>query len=230
MSVVPSLSPIPEPGPGRNVPRHAITVPLDVITLRSGIPESLPGRCTDISEAGVGVAVAGELAVNQHVGIEVRLPHVALPLRARAIVRHHTRLQCGLQFVNLSVEQREMIRYWAGRNAEQCKEEILPGIRVEELELQLPVTRPVKRRLWGAIRIRRQHVLVLLALTLLLTLGGWLYWQWAWRKLESPGSTATAASKKKPVYSNFSAWRNDSPRWSLADMTGSLSSCQSIRS
>jgi len=43
-------------------PRHPISVPVDLIALRSGVPENLPGRCTDLSEAGVGAVVAGELA------------------------------------------------------------------------------------------------------------------------------------------------------------------------
>ena len=38
--------------------RRPLFVPLDVIVLRSGIPESLPGRCTDLSEGGVGAGIA----------------------------------------------------------------------------------------------------------------------------------------------------------------------------
>src|SRR5208283_978586 len=92
--------------------RHPISVPLDLIALRSGVPENLPGRCTDISESGVGVVVAGELAAGLQVAVEFRLPNVGVPVRARALVRYQLRLRCGLEFVGLSAEQREMIRYW----------------------------------------------------------------------------------------------------------------------
>src|ERR1035437_10458595 len=117
MSAVPSptLDQTPKPVP----PRHPIHVPLDLIALRSGFPENLPGRCTDLSEAGVGAVVAGELAAGQQVAVELRLPNVGVPVRARALVRYQSRLHCGLEFVGLSVEQREMIRYWVYRSASQ---------------------------------------------------------------------------------------------------------------
>src|SRR5450631_4767563 len=112
---------VPLPGfeeaPQRGFPRHPINVPLDLIALRSGVPETLPGRCTDISEAGVGAVVAGELSPGQQVAVELRLPNVGVPVRARALVRYQSRLRCGLEFVGLSVEQREMIRYWVYRSA-----------------------------------------------------------------------------------------------------------------
>ena len=34
----------------RRVSRHPVNVPLDLIALRSGVPENLPGRCTDIAK------------------------------------------------------------------------------------------------------------------------------------------------------------------------------------
>ncbi len=195
MSAVPPRGPAPEAVPRRNSPRHPITVPLDVITLRSGIPHSVPGRCTDISETGIGAAVAGELAVNQHVAIELRLPQVASPLRARAIVRHHTLFQCGLQFVNLSVEQREMIRFWAHRNAPPPAETKLPQIAVQQSELPTSAAVPVKLKSRRKIRLSRRQLVVLLAVTLVLAACAWLYWQWAWSRLENPGSTANFYSR-----------------------------------
>src|SRR5580704_8924101 len=97
----------------RNSLRHSINVPVDLIALRFGVPENLPGRCTDISEVGVGAVVAGEMAAGQQVAIELRLPNIGAPMRACALVRYQSRLRCGLEFVGLSAEQRSMIRYWA---------------------------------------------------------------------------------------------------------------------
>ncbi len=184
MSAGPSPVPTPEAGLRRNVPRHSVTVPLDVITLRSGIPDTLPGRCTDISEAGIGAAVAGQLALNQHVAIELKLPHVALPLRARAIVRHHTRLHCGLQFVNLSVEQREMIRFWAYRNTVQPPEKNLPETSAQTSEPLAHKVVSARGRFRPRIRVSRRQAVVLLAVALVLAACMWLYWEWSWRKLE----------------------------------------------
>jgi hypothetical protein len=193
MSAVPSLAPESETGSRRNLPRYLISVPLDLITLRSGIPDSIPGRCTDISEAGLGAAFAGELKLNQHVAIELKLPQLALPLRARAIVRHHDRLHCGLQFVNLSIEQREMIRFWAHRNPSPPAEEASPATAVPE-PLVLKATAVVStgkpnRR----IGVRKRSLLVLLLFVLGLAALGWWYWQSAWSELEHPASFSEAA-------------------------------------
>src|SRR5208282_982187 len=116
-----SADPLPvlDETPQRVFPRHAIDVPLDLIALRSGVPENLPGRCTDLSEGGVGAVVAGELATDQQVVVELRLPNVGVPVRTRALVRYQSRLRCGLEFAGLPVEQREMIRYWVHRSAAQ---------------------------------------------------------------------------------------------------------------
>ena len=73
-----------EKTPRRVFPRYPINLPLDLIALRSGVPENLPGRCTDISEAGVGAVVAGELATGQQVAVELRLPNVGAGPGARA--------------------------------------------------------------------------------------------------------------------------------------------------
>src|SRR5512146_215272 len=100
----PSLAPALDSASRRRFFRHSISVPLDVIALRSGIPNNLPGRCIDLSEAGIGAIVSGELVPGQPVAIELRLPNVGLPVRARAQVRYEDRLRCGLQFVGLSAE------------------------------------------------------------------------------------------------------------------------------
>jgi hypothetical protein len=73
-----------EKAPRRVGFRKPINVPLDLIALRSGVPENLPGRCIDISETGVGAVVAGELSAGQQVAVELRLPNVGVPVRARA--------------------------------------------------------------------------------------------------------------------------------------------------
>src|SRR5208283_2129494 len=107
-------------GPSRRrVPRFQMQAPLDVTVLRSGIPDTVPGRAVDVCERGIAAMLAGELVPGETVGIEVKLPLVASPLRMRAMVRHQDRLRCGLEFLGLSVEQRTAIRDWAkGSKAE----------------------------------------------------------------------------------------------------------------
>src|SRR5438270_4348897 len=107
-------------GPSRRrVPRFQVQSALDVTVLRSGIPDTLPGRSVNLCERGIAAVLAGELVAGEAVGIEVRLPQAADSLRTRAMVRYQDALRCGLEFVGLSAEQRAAIREWTkGAKAE----------------------------------------------------------------------------------------------------------------
>src|SRR6266849_6797685 len=102
----------------RRVPRYPVAVPVDVTVLRSGVPDTVPGRALDVGEGGVAVVLAGELRPGDSVGVEFRLPNLGLPLQAKAVVRHQASLRCGLEFRGLSPEQQAMIRYWGERAAQ----------------------------------------------------------------------------------------------------------------
>jgi TonB family protein len=67
----------------------------------------------NLCERGIAAVVAGELTPGETVGVEVRLPMAADPLRARALVRHQDKFRCGMEFVGLSTIQRAEIRDWA---------------------------------------------------------------------------------------------------------------------
>jgi TonB family protein len=100
-------------GPSRRrVPRYQVQAPLDVTVLRSGIPDTVPGRSVNMCERGIAAVLAGELVAGEAVGIEVRLPLAQDSLRTRATVRYQDRLRCGLEFVGLSSEQQAAIREW----------------------------------------------------------------------------------------------------------------------
>jgi TonB family protein len=190
-------SPVLEETRERGFNRHPINVPLDLIALRSGVPDNLPGRCTDISEAGVGAVVAGELAAGLQVAVELRLPNVGVPVRARALVRYQSRLRCGFEFVGLSVEQREMIRYWIYRSASEPlefrdskqdfkKEEIdEPATAVErEAVAELPAEAGPR------IRVGQGGFYALLVCMLALAGLGWWQWQRSWKELEARATVA----------------------------------------
>ena len=97
----------------RALPRYRVQAPMDVTVLRSGIPDTLPGRSLNVCERGIAAILSGELTPGEPVGLEVRLPFLPNPLRTRALVRHSDRLQCGMEFVGLSGEQQASIRDWA---------------------------------------------------------------------------------------------------------------------
>jgi TonB family protein len=188
----------------RCFPRHPLCVPLDLTALRFGVPETLPGRCTDISEAGLGAVVAGDLSPGQQVAIELRLPHVAMPLRARAVVRYQSRLSCGLELVALSRDELDMIRYWLYHSIpdpalfksskEQEKEK--PAKSATTAKEQKPASilaGPVanlKSKAKRSIRFGRHGLYLLGACILAMSGLGWWQWQRSWNELEthSPGS------------------------------------------
>ena len=137
-----------EDRPRRVFFRHPINVPLDLIALRSGVPENLPGRCTDISETGVGAVVAGELAAGQQIAVELRLPNVGVPVKVRALVRYQSRLRCG----------------FVARSAPGNAADMMPlGLGVRELCCVISDNRRASRRgcgfpwSWGLSREHRSH-------------------------------------------------------------------------
>jgi TonB family protein len=81
--------------------------------LRSGIPDTVPGRALNLCERGVAAVLASDMIPGEAVGVEVWLPLSPEPLRARALVRYQDHLRCGLEFVGLSAEQQKTIRTWA---------------------------------------------------------------------------------------------------------------------
>ena len=200
MSAAPSLA--LEKTQRRAFPRHPLHVPLDVIALRSGVPENLPGRCTDLSETGVGAVIAGELVLDQQVAVELRLPNVGVPVRARALVRHQSRLHCGMEFVGLSVEQRELIRYWVYRASAPVdigdfkKEEKEAAARTET---EAPVAAAVPAaKMRRRIRIGRRGFYVVFACSLALAGLGWWQWQRSWNDLEAHAAVAESGLRDSP--------------------------------
>src|SRR5580658_6987323 len=97
----------------RREPRFPLHAVLDVTVLRSGIPDTVPGRALNLCERGIAAMLAQELVPGEAVAIEVQLTDVAAPLRTRAIVRYQDKLCSGLEFMGLSANQRAAIRKWA---------------------------------------------------------------------------------------------------------------------
>lgn len=177
--------------PGRDQPsrrhgvRYRLQAPLDVTVLRSGMPDTLPGRLVNLGEGGVAAMLAGELMPGETVGVEIRLPHVANPLRTRAQVRHHDKLCAGLKFVGLSVEQQATIHNWAGGAKAELEPDVLVKIPVKRAsgkgsESGGPGGRqPPRSKGYG-----RGWVFFLLSAAILLTVFWWR-WNRGWEQLES---------------------------------------------
>jgi TonB family protein len=196
-------------GPSRRrVPRFEVAAPLDVTVLRSGIPDTVPGRSVNVCERGIAAMLAGELVPGESVGIEVRLPLLADSLRTRAMVRYQDRLRCGLEFVGLSAEQRAAIRDWA----KEAKAET--EIQTQPPMVASPAPAPVKRDTpsgggggttsGGAPRKpkRKRRWIAFVALLVLAAIAGGAFWWWRWNKgweeLESGLGNPEVVTAEKP--------------------------------
>jgi TonB family protein len=184
------------------VPRFLVQAPLDVTVLRSGIPDSVPGRSVNVCERGISAMLAGELIPGEAVGIEVHLPLVTDPLRTRALVRYQDRLRCGLEFVGLSAEQRATIRDWTkearaeaeiGVNSIATAKLSVGGVRDESSGGGGPRKPGKKRRgMWRSIFVG--------LLFFVLIAGGVFWWRWnrGWEELESGLKNSQAELSEKP--------------------------------
>jgi TonB family protein len=167
--------------------RYRAQTPLDVTVLRSGIPDTLPGRSVNLGEGGVGAVLAGELSAGEAVGVEIRLPLAAAdPLRARALVRHHDKLRYGMEFVGLSVEQQAAIRNWAGETKAEVETGVRPRIAVEVGRAAATRSKSDNGGVKPPARKRsgRGWMLLLISAVILL---GILWWRWnrGWQDLEA---------------------------------------------
>jgi TonB family protein len=167
----------------RRASRYSLEAPLDVTVLRWGIPDTIPGRSVNLGATGLGAMLAGELSPGDKVGVEILLPAADAPLRTRALVRHHDRLLCGMEFIGLSAEQQAAIKNWsatAKKEPERAPREKAPitGTGVENSASEPFLASPsfaVPRSGW---------LFLLLSAAILL---GVLWWRWnrGWEDLES---------------------------------------------
>lgn len=188
-------------GPSRRrAPRFLTQAPLDLTVLRSGIPDTVPGRSVNVCERGVAAIIAGELLAGESVGVELHLPALAEPLRMRAMVRYQDRLRCGLEFMTLSAEQRASIRDWAKEAKAVEVTAVAAAVNTTEKKGNEPDKgvdasaggqpakrgRPPKRRgLWWIV-----------AAAVIASAAAIWWWRWAraWNELESGPQSAAAAS------------------------------------
>jgi TonB family protein len=183
------------------VPRFRLQAPLDVTVLRSGIPDTLPGRSVNVCERGIAAVLAGQVVAGETVGVEVQLPLVGESLRTRAVVRYQDKLRCGLEFVGVSAEQRAVIRDWAKEAKVESEFAVNPVPTFEKEKIgagggsgKAPGGGPGKPR-------GRWFMLAWISLLVLLAIvGGMLWWRWnrAWEELESGLKSEQTEIAEKP--------------------------------
>ncbi len=94
----------------RRGPRYRLEVRVTVTAARAEGVVCLWGRCSDISEGGLGCTLAGELLEGESVTAEFSLPLEPEAFRMRCVVRHRAGLHYGLEFLFPTPEQQGKIR------------------------------------------------------------------------------------------------------------------------
>ncbi len=185
----------------RGVPRFAAQAALDVTVLRSGIPDTVPGRSVNVCEKGIAAILAQELVPGEAVAVEVQLSHVTAPLRARAIVRHQDKLCSGLEFVGLPAEQREAIRNWTREANEKAepRASVTAPQTVKTIDTDGGRRRPSSVRVQPPPRNKTFAIawIIFFLVVLFATAVFWGRWNRGWEELESGLKAQEAASPAK---------------------------------
>jgi TonB family protein len=157
-------------------------VPVDITVLRSGVPDTIPGRSLNLSETGLAVILAGEVPPGQSVGVEMVLPHTGLPVHLKALVRHQEQLRCGVEFVAMTTEQREVLHGWVKRVGVELPQSP-PATAPEEPSPSAPLetaSEPVH------VAGHRKKLLAMAAFIVVIAAGvGWWRWERSWQELEN---------------------------------------------
>lgn len=156
----------------------------------------------NVGERGLAAVLAGELVLGESVGIELRLPKIAEALRTRATVRYQGKLQCGMEFVGLSAEQRAAIREWAkSAKAEgDAAPAPLPAMEKKSLDGAYtpkirPSIAPPKPR--PKSKFPGSGFTFFLLIAVIAAVVFWWRWNRGWEELESGVKKTDAASAEK---------------------------------
>lgn len=173
----------------RTLPRVNLAIALDVTVVRAGLADRIPGRSLDINGRGLGLVLAGEVSVGESVAVEFWLPRLEEPLKARAVVRHQHRLRCGVEFQNLSAEQKGLIHSWMQRRTAGLPLSIQPPLSpplspADRKPIKRETRAPDRKASKARATLRRHGRMLALLLVLISTLAWWR-WQHGWRVIEA---------------------------------------------
>lgn len=194
-------------GPSRRrARRYEVQVPLDITVLRSGVPDTVPGRSVNLSERGLAAMMAGELPAGESVGIELRLPMMADSVQARALVKYQDKLRCGLEFLGLTAEQRAAIRDWVKGSKPEAENTVIVTAAAKKWPAEIPQSSPPKQEAkprlpkWGPPNTWAG--IIVLVLFWFAVAAAILWWRWdrEWDVLESGlKNDATTAAERPQI-------------------------------
>ena len=91
-------------------------MPVVVTVIGDREVSALAGRCTVVSEGGLGAVLPGHIPLGDVVSLEMHVPNARHMIRVRAAVRHSHYPNYGMEFLALGESQRKVI----ARYCEMC--------------------------------------------------------------------------------------------------------------
>ncbi len=180
--------------------RFPLQAVLDVTVLRSGIPDTVPGRAVDMCERGIAAMLAQELVPGEAVAIEVQLSQVAA-LRTRAIVRYQDKLRSGLEFMGLSGDQRAEIRKCANELTAPRQVSTNPSFAVATRRFKAGEKNSTNSKSSAARPKKKQFGMEWAILIVFVAFSAavfWWRWNRGWEKLELGLQSPATISSEKP--------------------------------
>jgi len=167
--------------------------------------QGIPGRSLDLGEGGLAAILAGAVYPGDSVAVEFLLPEMGLGLHAKAVVRHHADLRCGLEFFGLSLEQQAMIRRWTRRMLEKpAASSVVSAVPSLELDpvpsARFQVTPPPlepQPELRHSSKWLGRMLAVFAIATVAAALMAWRYWHTEWVELQQQAGTVAAISAQR---------------------------------
>jgi c-di-GMP-binding flagellar brake protein YcgR len=89
----------------RRYPRYRSEFPVTVTLFSGQNHERLDAHCRDLSQGGIGVLVAADLAVGEVASLTFSLPSLPDSWNVRAVLRCRRGYQYGFEFLSLSQQQ-----------------------------------------------------------------------------------------------------------------------------
>ncbi len=184
------------PASRRRVPRFRMEEPVDITVVREGVRETIPGRSVNVGERGIGAVAAGEFSAGERVELEIHFSETSKPLLARATVRYQDQLRCGLEFVEITAEQRAAIREWAKKANPEMEVTLAPVTSFTGAEAGKGASPSGAAVASGKRRSRGRGPGWILGFVFLLIASAVFWWKWnrGWEQLEPGTRSADATS------------------------------------
>jgi hypothetical protein len=94
----------------RRYPRFRAEFPVAVTLLAGDEYHRLDAHCKDLSQAGIGVLLAAEVAQGEVAALHFTLPGLLEPWEVRAVLRHRRGYHYGFEFLSLSTQQNDSLK------------------------------------------------------------------------------------------------------------------------